>query len=68
MKTNLANGVIRPSKSPAGALILFIQKKDGSFWLCVNYWGLNNLTMKNQYPLPLIGKSFYRLDHAKSFI
>ena len=36
-KTNLANSFIRPSQSSAGAPILFIKKKDGSLWLCVNY-------------------------------
>ena len=47
IKTNLANGVIRPSKSPAWAPILFDKKPDGSFRLCVDYQGLNNLTIKN---------------------
>ena len=57
IETNLANGFIRPFKSPAQVLILFNQKPDGSFRLCVDYWGLNNITIKNQYPLPLIGES-----------
>ena len=37
IETNLANDFIRPSKSPAGAPILFDQKSDGSFWLCLDY-------------------------------
>ena len=37
IKANLASGFIRPSKSPSGALILFVQKKNGSLRLCVNY-------------------------------
>ena len=57
IKTNLANGFIWPSKSPAGAPILFDRKPDGSLRLCVDYWGLNNLTIKNRYLLPLIGES-----------
>lgn len=57
IETNLANVFIRPSKSPAGAPILFVKKPDGSLWLCVDYRGLNNLTIKNRYPLPLIGES-----------
>ena len=57
IKTNLANGFIRPFKSPARAPILFDKKPDGSLRFCVNYWGLNNLTIKNQYPLSLIDKS-----------
>ena len=67
IETNLANGFIRPSKSPAGAPILFDRKSDGSFRLCVDYRGLNNLTIKNQYPLPLIGESLDRLGRAKRF-
>ena len=47
IKINLANGFIRPSKSPVGAPILFDQKSDSFLRLCVDYWGLNNLTIKN---------------------
>ena len=61
------NGFIRLSKSPARAPIPFDRKSDGSFHLCVDYWGLNNLTIKNQYPLPLIGESLDRLGRAKRF-
>ena len=67
IETNLANGFIRPSKSPAGAPILFVRKPDGSLRLCVDYRGLNNLTIKNQYPLPLIGESLDRLKRVKRF-
>ena len=67
IETNLANGFIRPSKSPAGAPILFDRKPDGSLRLCVDYRGLNNLTIKNRYPLPLIGESLDRLGRAKRF-
>ena len=67
IETNLANGFIRPSKSPAGAPILFDRKPDRSLRLCVDYWGLNNLTIKNQYPLPLIDKSLDQLGRAKRF-
>ena len=67
IKTKLANGFIRPSKSLAGALILFVRKRNASFWLCINYWGLNNLTIKNRYLLLLIGESLDRLKQAKRF-
>ena len=67
IKTNLANGFIRPFKSPAGAPIFFDNKPNGSLRLCVNYWGLNNITIKNRYPLPLIGESLDRLGRAKRF-
>ena len=47
IETNLANGFIQPSKSPAGASILFDRKPDRSLRLCVNYRGLNNITIKS---------------------
>ena len=67
IKTNLANGFIYLSKSPAGAPIRFDRKPDGSLCLCVNYWGLNNITIKNRYPLSLIGESLNRLGQARRF-
>ena len=67
IKINLANGFIQPSKSPADAPILFVCKPDGSLRLCVDYWGLNNLTIKNRYPLPLINESLNWLKQAKQF-
>ncbi len=56
IENNLASGFIRSSKSPARALIFFDKKLDGSLRLCVDYRGLNNLTIKNRYPLPLVGE------------
>ena len=67
IETNLANGFIRPSKSPAGAPILFDRKSNGFFWLYVNYRDLNNLTIKNRYPLPLIGELLDRIGRARQF-
>ena len=51
---NLASGTIRPSKSPFRVPILFVKKKDGSLRLCVDYRGLNKISKKDKYPLPLI--------------
>src|SRR6266481_1586586 len=51
---NLSTGFIRPSRSPCGAPVLFIQKKDGSLRLCIDFRGLNRITKKDRYPLPLI--------------
>ena len=56
IKANLANGFIQPSKFHTNALILFVYKPNGSLRLCVDYQSLNNLTIKNWYPLPLIGR------------
>lgn len=50
----IATGKIRPSTSPAAAPILFVPKKDRSLRLCVDYRGLNAVTKKNRYPLPLM--------------
>jgi hypothetical protein len=47
-------GFICPSNSPHRALILFVCKKDGSLCLCVDYRGLNKITKRDCYPLPLI--------------
>ena len=47
IKTNLVNGFIRPFKSFTGAFILFDKKLDRSFCFYVNYWGFNNITIKN---------------------
>lgn len=67
IETNLASSFIRPFKSSANTPILFICKKDDSFQLCVKYWGLNNLTIKNLYPLTLISESLNCLGHVKRF-
>ncbi|GKA50758.1 putative reverse transcriptase domain-containing protein [Tanacetum coccineum] len=42
-------GCIRPSSSPWGAPVLFVKKKDGSFWMCIDYRELNKLTNKQEY-------------------
>ncbi len=67
IKNNLANGFIWPSKSLAGAPILFDKKPNGSLRLCVDYRGFNNLTIKNRYTLPLVGKSLDRLGRTQRF-
>nr|GEX23173.1 putative reverse transcriptase domain-containing protein [Tanacetum cinerariifolium] len=54
-------GFIRPSSSPWGAPVLFVKKKDGSFWMCIDYRELNKLTMKNRYPLSRIDDLFDQL-------
>ena len=63
----LQKGWIRHSTSPAGAPILFVPKKDGGLRLCVDYRGLNAITIKNRHPLPLISETLDRLVGAKYF-
>jgi len=67
IKDNLAKGYIQASTSPAGAPILFVKKRDGSLRLCVDYRGLNKVTIKNRHPLPLIRESLDRLRSATVF-
>ena len=67
IKANLASSFIRPSKSPTGAPIPFIRKKDGSLRLCIDYRRLNNLTIKNCYPLSLINELLDCLGRTKRF-
>lgn len=50
----LRKGLIRPSNSPYGAPVLFVQKKDGTLRMVVDYRALNKITVKSRYPLPRI--------------
>lgn len=65
IEENLSKGFIRSSSSPAGAPVLFVKKKDGTLRLCVDYRALNELTIKNRYPLPLIQETLMRLQKAQ---
>ncbi|KAL9254895.1 Transposon Ty3-I Gag-Pol polyprotein-like protein [Drosera capensis] len=60
----LEKGYIRPSVSPWGAPILFVNKKDGRMRLCIDYRELNKITIKNRYPLPRIDDLFDQLQGA----
>ena len=57
IQESLAAGIIRPS--PVGAGFLFVGKKDGTLRPCIDFRGLNNITVKNKYTLPLISSAFY---------
>jgi hypothetical protein len=57
----LENGFICPSSSPWGAPVIFVPKKDGTQRLCVDYRPLNEVTVKNKYPLPRIDDLFDQL-------
>jgi hypothetical protein len=52
---------IHPSSSPCGALVIFVSKKDGTQRLCMDYHVLNEVTIKNKYPLPRIDDLFDQL-------
>jgi hypothetical protein len=63
----LEKGFIRPSSSPWGASVIFVPKKDGTQRLCVDYRALNEVTIKNEYPLPRIDDLFDQLYGACVF-
>jgi hypothetical protein len=62
-----SKGFIRPSSSPWGAPVLFIEKKDGTQWMCVHYRSLNEVAIKNKYPLPWIEYLFDQMKGACVF-
>ncbi|WVZ49824.1 hypothetical protein U9M48_001150 [Paspalum notatum var. saurae] len=63
----LGKGFIRPSSSPWAFPVLFVDKKDGTRRMCVDYRALNDVTIKNKYPLPRIDDLFDRLQGACVF-
>jgi Reverse transcriptase (RNA-dependent DNA polymerase) len=64
---NLEKGYIQPSQSPQASPFLFVKKKDGRLWPCQDYRYLNDWTIKNAYPLPLILEIMDKLKGAKYF-
>jgi hypothetical protein len=67
LKELLDLGLIRPSVSPWGVLVIFIWKKDGSWRLFIDYRQLNKATIKNQYPLPRIDDLFDQMKGVMVF-
>lgn len=63
----LAKGFIRPSTSPASAGFFFVKKKDGSLRPCIDYRGLNEITVKFRYPLPLVPPALEQLRKARYY-
>jgi len=64
---NLTKGFIRKSKSPAGAPIFFVKKKNGELRLVIDYRRLNDITIRDSYPLPLINDMLEHLSKGKVF-
>jgi hypothetical protein len=63
----LEKGFIRPSSSPWGCPAIFVKKKDQTLRMCVDYRPLNEVTVKNKYPLPWIDILFDQLTGARVF-
>jgi transposase InsO family protein len=64
---NLAKGSIRPSSSSVASPVLLAKKPGGGVRVCVDYRGINNITLKNRYPLPLIRETLDSLCRAKIY-
>ncbi|KAL0168962.1 hypothetical protein M9458_037184, partial [Cirrhinus mrigala] len=67
IQEELAKGFITPSTSPASAGFFFVKKKDGGLRPCIDYRGLNEVTIKYRYPLPLVPSALEQLRSAKLF-
>lgn len=64
---HLCTGRIRPSKSPIASPFFFVKKKDGSLRPVQDYRKLNDITIKNRYPLPLVSEVVHKLRGARYF-
>ena len=67
LNEQLEKGFIRASKSTAAAPVLFAKKPSGGLRFCVDYRGLNSITIKNRYSLPLVRETLSRLSSAKFY-
>lgn len=64
---SLAAGIIWPSTSPLGAGFFFVEKKNTTLRPCIDFRGLNKITVKNKYPFPLIDSALGSLEGAQVF-
>jgi hypothetical protein len=64
---NLSKGFIRPSTAEGSSPVLLVKKPGGGLRFCVDYRGLNAITIKNRYPIPLIRETLDRLCKAKRY-
>ena len=67
VKDLLAKGFIAPSNSPFGAPVMFIPKNSGGYRVVCDWRALNNITVKNRFPLPRIDETLDRLGGAQIF-
>jgi hypothetical protein len=67
VKELLMAGLIQPNTSPYASPVLLVQKKDGTWRFCVDYRKLNDITIKNRFPMPLIDEILDELAGTKYF-
>ena len=67
LQKGVAAGQLRVSHSPYGSMLVIVKKKDGTPRVCVDYRALNDLTIKNKYPLPLMDELFDRVQGSRCF-
>ncbi|TIA84783.1 hypothetical protein E3P99_04119 [Wallemia hederae] len=63
----LDSKLIRPSTSPYGSPVLFVKKKSGELRMCIDYRALNNITIKNRYPIPRVDELLDQMASARYF-